>query len=347
MKNIIFLSLISFCCLPTARAQFTAPDATEPSAVLNQWKGKVGDPSDSLEGWHKGGLVSINLAQGSLQNWAAGGDNFSLSLVGLLNVYANYKHGKTIWDNGLTMAYGMLKTSSIGTQKTNDNFDLTSKYGYQASKNWYYSILGDFRTQFANGYLYPDDSTVVSHGLAPAYGLLALGMNYQPVPYFSLFLSPLTSRFVIVEDQRLADLGSFGVDSAKYQYNTGGTRTLLQAGKKLKYELGAFVSAQFNKEIMTNVTWTTRLDLFSNYLHDPQDIKVYWTSLLALKVNKFITASLNTELIYDNDILFPTYARNPDGSVQVNPGTGQKVIAKQSPRTQFKELFGLGFAYKF
>src|SRR5690348_9357838 len=107
MKNVIFFLLISFCCLQTAQAQFIAQDAKEPSAVLNQWKGKVGDPSDSLEGWHKGGLISINLAQGSLQNWAAGGDNFSLSVAGLLNVYANYKRGKTIWDNGLTIAYGM------------------------------------------------------------------------------------------------------------------------------------------------------------------------------------------------------------------------------------------------
>lgn len=345
MKNLTVLAAACFCCsLPSiARAQNL--NAKSSSNTMEEIHKK--NPGDTLQGWRKGGLASLNLAQGSLSNWAAGGDNFSLSLAGLFNAFANYKKDKNIWDNSLTMAYGMLKTSSLGMRKTDDNFDLTSKYGHQMTDSWYYSVLFDFRSQFANGYLYPDDSTVVSHAFAPAYGLLALGFDYQPVPWFSVFLSPLTSRFVIVADQGLADLGSFGVDSAKYQYNADGTRTLLTPGRQLKYELGAFVSAQFNKEIVKNITWTTRLDLFSNYLHNPQNIKIYWTSLLAMKVNKYITASLATDLIYDDDIKFPTYATNPDGSIRIDPVTKQKIILKQSARTQFKELIGVGFAYKF
>ena len=293
---------------------------------VNNFNKKVGSPSDTLEGWTKGGVITFSLTQGSLQNWAAGGDNFSLALNGLANVFANYRKGKNRWDNNLIMSYGLLKTTSLGMRKTDDNFDLTSKYGHQISDKWYAGALFDFRTQFANGYLYPDDSTIVSHGFAPAYISLALGFNYQPTNYFSVFLSPVTSRFVLVTDQRLADQGAYGVDSAKYDAEGN----LLSHGKNLEYQLGAYISAQFNKDIFQNVNWTTRLDLFSNYLSNPQNIKVYWTSIFSMKINKFLTASLNTELIYDDDIRIWENKQGVKG-----------------PRTQFKEVFGLGFAYKF
>ena len=39
------------------------------------------DPNDTIsKTWKKGGLYGINISQGSLSNWAAGGDDFSLSV---------------------------------------------------------------------------------------------------------------------------------------------------------------------------------------------------------------------------------------------------------------------------
>jgi hypothetical protein len=232
-------------------------------------------------------------------------------------------------------------------RKSDDKIDFYSKYGLRFSKSWFYSAMISFRSQFANGYLYPDDSTIVSHFLAPAYLLGSIGFDCKPTDYFSLFLSPLTSRFVIVADQRMADQGAYGVDSARYQYLPGGTRLLLQHGKMMRYELGAFTSITFNKEIAKNIAWNSRLDLYSNYLHSPRNIDVYWTSLFTLKVNKYITVSINTELIYDDDVKFVTYATDEKGKIQKNPETGENIVLKRSPRTQFKEQIGLGFAYKF
>jgi Protein of unknown function (DUF3078) len=311
MKKYFLLPAIFVLFCNISFAQTNAQDA---EAVQKNFNSKVGNPVDTLQGWHKGGVVNFSLTQGSLQNWAAGGDDFSLSLDGFANLFANYRKGKNEWDNNLLMSYGMLKTTSLGMRKTDDNFDLTSKYGYQLSSKWYMGALFDFRTQFANGYLYPDDSTIVSRAFAPAYASLAFGFNYQPANYFSLFLSPVNSRFVIVADPALAREGAYGVDT----------------GKEMVYQLGAYASAQFNKEIMKNISWTTRLDLFSNYLKNPQNIKVYWTSLISLKVNTLITVSLNTELIYDDDI---RVWQNSEGVY--------------GPRTQFKEVLGIGFTYKW
>src|SRR5438067_906577 len=43
--------------------------------------------------WKKGGLFSLNLAQASLTNWAAGGEDYSLSINALLSTYLFYKKG--------------------------------------------------------------------------------------------------------------------------------------------------------------------------------------------------------------------------------------------------------------
>lgn len=321
-----------------------------PAAVLTELqKGKFGHPIDTAKDsmhWRSGGVFGTNISQGSLQNWAAGGDHFSLALGVRANYFANYADERNNWDNNIDVAFGYLNSTSLGMRKSDDKINIYSKYGYRFAKSWYYSVMLSFRSQFANGYLYPDDSTIVSHFLAPAYVLASVGLNFKPVPYFSVFMSPVTSRFVIVNDRRLADLGAFGVDSATYVYHDS-TRTQLTHGNKIQYELGPYLSVQYNRDIMKNVNWTTRLDLYSNYLKNPQNIDIYWTSLFTLKVNKFITASLDTELIYDDDVKFITYAKNADGSVKTDPVTGDQLVLKRQSRIQFKELIGIGFAYQF
>lgn len=327
-----------------------ATSTYDPAAILTELKkGKFGKPVDKDKDstkWKKGGVFGLNVSQGSMQNWAAGGDDFSMSLGAVGSIYANYGDSIHSWDNNVDMAFGYLNTTSLGTRKSDDKLNLYSKYGYRFSQKWFYSAMLSFRSQFANGYLYPDDSTVVSHFLAPAYILVSVGFNYKPVDYFSVFMSPVTSRFVIVNDQQLADLGSYGVDSATYVYHDS-TRTLLTPGKKMRYEFGPYISAQFNKEILKNISWDARLDLYSNYLKNPKNIDIYLTSLLTFKVNRFVTASLSTDLIYDDDVKFITYKKNADGSIKTDPITGDKYILKQGARTQFKEQIGIGFAYQF
>ncbi|MBK6527486.1 MAG: hypothetical protein IPG07_19180 [Crocinitomicaceae bacterium] len=48
-----------------------------------------------------------------------------------------------------------------------------------------------------------------------------------------------------------------------------------------------------------------------------------------MKVNKFISATISTHLLYDDDV-----------SITDSKG-------KVGPRTQFKEVIGVGFAYKW
>src|SRR3954463_10631009 len=80
--------------------------------------------------WKTGGIFNLNLSQGSLSNWAAGGDNFSLSLNSILSAYAFYKKNKSSWDNTLDVNFGYIRTTTLGTRKNDDRFDVLSKYGH-------------------------------------------------------------------------------------------------------------------------------------------------------------------------------------------------------------------------
>ena len=274
------------------------------------------DPKDTVaKTWKIGALFNVNFNQAALSNWSAGGDKSSLSLESFLNAHAFYKKGKTAWDNSLDVAYGLVNTTSLGTRKTDDRFDLLSKYGYDIGKKWYLSGLFDFRSQFAPGYAYPSNlpKQLTSDLLSPAYILLSPGLNYKPNDEFSFFISPATARWVIVKNDSLASVGAFGVDS----------------GKNSRFEFGAYASLSYNKKISPSAVYTGRLDLFSNYLRNPQDIVIYWTNILAVKVSKLISMSLSVNLIYDNDIK----SVNSDGT----PG---------GPKPQIQELFGIGLAFK-
>lgn len=286
--------------------------------------------------WTKGGIFSLDFAQSSFTNWAAGGQN-ALSVTSILNTFANYKKGKNSWDNTLVLGYGMLQSGYSALRKNEDKIDLSSKYGrYAFYEHWYYTALMNFKSQFSDGYNFPNDSVVVSHFLAPAYALAAIGMDYKTKDNsLSIFISPITSRTIIVNDQRLADAGAYGATAATTDIINGvGIQT--KKGEKITYQLGGYFKMAFKKDVFTNVNVSSKLELFSNYLKNPQNVVVNWENIISLKVNKYISSNISTVMIYDHSIPVPVER-------QIN---GVKV-AGVGPRLQFKEVFALGFSYKF
>ena len=282
--------------------------------------------ADSTQGWKRGGVFAVNLAQTSLTNWAAGGSN-SFAVNGMLSTFANYKRNKSVWVNSLDLGYGLLKQGGSGYMKTDDKFDFLSKYGYEAFKNFYYSVLLNFKTQMAPGYKYPDKTNKISDLFSPAYLLLALGLDYKPSDHFSAFIAPVTGKITFVTDQKLSDAGAFGVKP--------GNKSLTEFGGYLR---AIYTRNDFKSAFLKNVTFTSKVDLFSNYLEKPQNIVVNWETLIAFKVNKFLSANVNTQLVYDDKIKVP-FDRNGDGTIETGESIGSLI--------QFKEILGIGFSYNF
>jgi hypothetical protein len=272
------------------------------------------DPTDTVPStWKKGGIYNINLSQGSLSNWAAGGDNFSLSLNSYLGLYAFYKKDRHSWDNTLDFNLGYVNSTSLGARKNDDRLDLLSKYGYALTQKLNLAGLANFRSQLFKGYNYSNDKKTLSSAfLSPAYLLISPGIDWKPDEFFSVFVSPAAARWIIVKDDSLSAKGLYGVDP--------GDHSVL--------EFGAFLSANYLRDISPNVTYKGRLDLFSNYRHNPKNIDLFMTNMLAFTISKVLTASWNVDFIYDDDVRI--FGDN-----------------KTSAALQVKSIIGLGLQLKF
>lgn len=324
-KNLLAIFLLTIS-LSSFSQEVTKEDAAQVQGEANRLKAIV---ADTLKPWKVGGVVSLNGQQVALTNWAAGGVN-SISFGGLVSVFAKYKKGKTSWDSNLDLGYGVIKQGDNKKWwKNDDKIQISSKIGRELNKNWYATALADFRTQFANGYNYPNDSVYISKFMAPGYALAALGFDYKPGDRLSIFIAPVTGKFTFVSDDSLARKGAFGVQKEIRDANNLVTQNHLN----YRAEFGAYLKVQYQTKVMENITFQTALELFSNYLHKPENVDVNWTTLTTFKVNSFISATLTTQLIYDDDIRVLRTSGDQKGTV--------------GPDVQLKQVLGIGFNYKF
>jgi Protein of unknown function (DUF3078) len=311
MKKPVLFLLSFFCLKSICFSQDDIPVKAVPEELLRSVKK---DPNDTMHwNWKRGGIINLNLAQGSLSNWAAGGDKFSLALSSYVNYFVLNKGKKHTWDNSLDFNFGFIKTTSLGSRKNDDRIEVISKYGVRldTSNKVYLSGLFDFRSQFFDGYTYVvgDSGTLSSSFMSPAYIFLAAGLDFKPKDYLSIFLSPLTQRTTIIASNRLYTQGLYGVPPYEHSIN----------------QIGAFASINFYKAIIKNVLYKGKMDLFSDYRHNPGNVDMYFTNFFNFKINKFLSATYELDMIYDDDVkLFGKY------------GT--------SPALQVKSLIGIGFS---
>jgi hypothetical protein len=258
---------------------------------------------DTTRGWKHFGISSLAFGQTSLQNWVAGGNN-TVSGDFVFNASLNYLNDKVFWDNNLSSEYGLVYSSATDWMKAADKLNLTSIAGRKISKTWSISALLNFYTQFTKGYYYPDKEHYISTFMTPGYLDAALGFSFKPNKNYSLFISPVSERAIFVMNDSLSNIGAFGVDP----------------GKKTKFETGAYLLANTNQTLATNLSLISTLDLFTPYTEDFGNININWSLLLSYKINKLLTANLNTTLRY---------------------------YEKEIRKIQFKEILGLGLTYTF
>ena len=262
--------------------------------------------------WKVGAMNSLNFSQMALSNWAAGGQG-SVALNAYTDWSANMSKGKHRWDNRFQAAYGFIQPFGEQYKKSDDKLILDSKWGYQAYDKLFFSAAFNFRSQMTTGFDYPSnaDPVEVSKFMSPAYFTLGLGLDYKPYDFISINFAPLTGKLIVVSEPGL-----------RLKYGNA-------EDQKIRAELGAQLKIDIKKEVFKNVTIATDLTLFSNYVKDPQNIKVQWNLLIDMKVNKFLSANLRTNIIYDDTVLI----------TDSNGATG--------PRLQIKEVLGVGLTYSF
>lgn len=270
------------------------------------------DPNAAV--WNKGISTSIGFSQLSLTNWAAGGVG-QLSLNTYIDAYANLTKGKILWANEIQAGYGFIHSFEKDyLDKSDDRLIIDSKFGYKAAEKLYFSLVYNFRTQFAEGWD-AKHTVITSNFFAPAYTSLGFGLDYIPTKNVSINVSPLTGKVTMVRDEFLR--ARYG--NAEDQF--------------ARLELGAEIRVDAKLEV-ENFKVGTSLILFSDYLNKPQNIKVLWDFNAEAKISRFFAVTLRTNMIYDDNIKLTKYKER----------TGETY---EAAGIQFKELFSIAFTYTF
>jgi hypothetical protein len=279
MKKLLLL----LCCLfsiVTLKAQESTIEAPQPVA------------EDTLGPWTTKGNASLLFNQSTFDNWIAGGENNISGTVGV-NYDFNYQKEDWSWDNKVIASYGIVKTrTSAFAKKTDDRLEINSILGKQLSGNWYYSAFLRFKTQFTKGYLYErnTDGAEIRNEyttfLSPGYLFFGPGMMWKKSDNLKVNLSPATSKLTFVKSAyTLQDEAYFGV----------------KEGSSVRYELGFNASAYYKLDVIANVTFENILNLYSNYLEDPQNVDIDYQLNIVMRINRFLTTNLSFQTIYDDN----------------------------------------------
>jgi hypothetical protein len=276
-----------------------------PLALIAQEK----TPKDTLpNGWTRAGNISLLFNQAAFNaEWTGGGtSNYSGNLS--LTYDFNYKHDKLSWNNRLIGEYGLTKNKDDKySRKTNDRLELNSILGQQLKEsNWYYSLFLNFKTQFAKGYAFnadlnPEDEgyrTETTHILSPAYIQFGPGMLWKKSDNLYVNISPATAKVILVDKDFTAV--NEAIPGALDAYNEN-KYFGVDANKSSRFEFGASLSAYAKLELMENITMENILNLYSNYLEDPQNVDIDYTMNMVFKVNKYISANATLQAIYDDN----------------------------------------------
>lgn len=269
--------------------------------------------------WDLGGNGTFGFTQTYLNNWKAGGKS-AFSFLMVLRGFANYSNSKLKWENSGEIRNGWIRQGGNidQTQKNDDKFELISRLGVSAFKKWYYSSEVDFVTQFFNGYNYPDKTNTISSYLSPAKTLIKLGLDYKPNKNFSLFISPITAKYVFVKDTALIDQTRFGVSADSRSF----------------WEPGLNADLRYKMDITPRISYETKYKMFLNYQEPFKKVDINWENTVVAQLTDRINMTFMLYMLYDDNVTFDT------GKID----SGGNAIFK--PKWQTRELMTVGFSYK-
>ncbi len=300
-------------------------------------------PKSQKATWKKGARISLFAGQAGSKNWASGSDVFSLSANAFLNAYANRSNGKWFFNNSLIASYGLINSDENAVIKNDDKIDFFSTLGATLKKNQKLGLAAafNFRSQFSNGfdrdYLNQGIKRRTSGFFAPAYITIApIGLTYTNKG-LDLYLTAVGIRGAIVSNAPYGYYFQGGIipptmineKNPANQERSVAEMYGVDPERTIQFQVGPYISASYNKEICKNITYSGRLDLFSDFTHNtPGNIDVFLTNTFYLKVNNWLNAVYSLDLAYDDDIKKFGYFKN-------------------HPALQSKSILGLGVSTNF
>lgn len=332
-RSLACLVLLFVICMPV----WAQTDAAIKSAksTVNSATGGLGSyrkfiDNDSVH-WKYGGDYTLNFTATSLSNWKSGG-NDQIGVSSVVNAYANYKKGSVSWENHLLLGIGMNKVGEYRGKKSDDRLYYTGRLNRSINSKWAYSLALVGRTQLLPGYKFNGNEITakVSDFCAPINVYLTAGMDYKVSKQLSILASPVMGRALWANSDSLTVLSAAGLVTKEKDENG----QEIQVKHHSKYEFGGGLVTNLTGSVLDNkLSYNSQLELFSNYVNNPQNVDVFWTFNTKMVIYKYISADLQLELKYDDDQKIITKTETGDET--------------HGARIQLKNYLGLGFYYKF
>ena len=249
--------------------------------------------------------------------------------------YADYNNKalKVSSNNFARLKLGFLKSGREDARKNLDLLETNSKLNHKAFGKFDFSGILLFKTQIARGYNYTkvnsrDTAILVSKFMNPAILTIGFGLDYKPNKTTSINFSPLSYKGTFVTDPAYMNqtYDSTKIDQTKYG---------IAKDKMSLNEPGvSFMISNTYKPIKT-VTVTNRLQLFTNYINNPQNMDIDWEMIAVINLNWFTDVRFNTHLILDDDT-----KTGVDKDKRWH-------YEKKTARAQFKEMLGFSLVFRF
>ena len=249
-------------------------------------------------------------------SWESGGvPNLMLRVTSNLSFI--YKKQMWYFKSAFDGAYAMTWDNVNNLQKKEDRFQFTNTFGLRTAVNskFYYTALVDLKSQFSPGYKSPSDQTIISRLFSPAFLITSLGMSFKNNGW-DITLAPISGRFTFVLDTAISNMGIYSE---------------VKPGKTIAANIGFYASIIYKKEFLKMMYFNTKMELFSNYTNNPQNIDVDWENKLGIKITPFLAAELYCRLVYKDKSRYQVA-----GSTEL-----------RGPRLQINESFNIGLTYSF
>lgn len=255
--------------------------------VLNAGTRKIYIKKEQLGPWqHKAsGLAQFSQNYVS-PNWYQGG-NSNVAILGILTGQLNYDDKKAIqWDNNAEwrMGFNSVDGETIRPLSTNDDvLKINSKLGLKAGGDWFYSGSVDFSTQFFHSYKGINSMVMKTSFLSPVRLNISVGLDYKYKKTFSLMLSPVSYKYIYVNDIVNVNPNLFGV----------------KTGEDHLREIGSSFKAIYSLPVTKEIQLDSKLSFYTNY----QKVEIDWEVVCNMTINRFLSTRISINPRYDNTVI--------------------------------------------
>lgn len=221
-------------------------------------------------------------------NWYNGGESTKSFLAGL-TFQANYDDRQKIqFENKLEWKLGFSGAPNDtlrSYQPNNDMLRISSKFGFKAFNNWFYTLSAEFKTQLFSTYE-TNTENMISGFFTPAELNIGLGMDYKYIKdeicNLSVLINPLNYTLYSIAKEDKVDPTKFNIKEGHRRESVWGSR----------------LETTLKWQVFSMLLWESRLSYTTNY----EKVLAEWENTFTFAINQYLSTKLFVHARFDDGV---------------------------------------------